>query len=126
VLVAIIADRLGRHRLPIKRLLAKAKTLPPRSIPTRKKGSGCAAVISKHALKVMERFEKKNLVATASDFKEKVPEVAAVLLQHIWGILVEEAESALNNGCHKPLLTMQMKAKRLGQKIQALGCGGLE
>jgi hypothetical protein len=81
--VAIIAERLGRHRSSIKRLLMKAKSLPPRSIPARKKGSGHPAVISKDALKILERFVKKNPAATAGDIKENVPEAAAVLLRHI-------------------------------------------
>jgi transposase len=71
--VAIIAERLGRHQSSIKRLLVKAKSLPPRSIPARKKGSGRPAVISKDALKILERFVKKNPAATLKKTCRKSP-----------------------------------------------------
>jgi hypothetical protein len=64
VLVASISDRLGHHRLSIKRFLAKAKDLPANSIPDRKKGSGRPCVINSYALKVLDRFVKKNPTAT--------------------------------------------------------------
>jgi hypothetical protein len=51
--------------------------LPPCSILAREKGSGHPAVIPKHALKVLERFVKKNPHTTEGDIKEKVKEVAA-------------------------------------------------
>ncbi len=38
VLTSAIADRLGRHRSSVKRLLAKMKALPKNVIPERKKG----------------------------------------------------------------------------------------
>jgi transposase len=40
ILSAKIAERLGRHRASIDRLLAKTKGLPKYQIPNRKKGSG--------------------------------------------------------------------------------------
>ncbi len=95
--MAIIAECLGRYRSSIKRLLVKAKSLPPRSIPARKKGSGCPAVISKDALKILERFVKKNPAATADDIKENVPEVAAVSLRHIRRLLVEKLRMRSKN-----------------------------
>jgi transposase len=111
--VAVIADRLGRHRSSIKRLLAKARALPPRSIPARKKGSGRPAIIPKHGLKVMERFVRKHPMATAGDIKEQVPEVAAVSLRHIRRLLVEKLRLPSRIAAHKPLLTKKMKSKRL-------------
>jgi transposase-like protein len=54
VSTAEIADRLGRHRSSILRLLAKAKSLPPRSNPVWKKSSGHPPIITKHGLKCME------------------------------------------------------------------------
>jgi hypothetical protein len=89
--VTIIADRLGCHQLSIKRLLTKAKSLPPRSIPARKKGSG----------------------RPAGNIKENVPEVAAVSLRHIRRHLVEKLRLQSRIAAHKPLLTRQKKAKRL-------------
>jgi hypothetical protein len=38
---------------------AKARELPDRSIPDKKMGSGRPSVITKHAIKVLERFLKK-------------------------------------------------------------------
>jgi hypothetical protein len=71
--VAIIAEHLGRHRSLIKRLLVKAKSLTPRSIPARNKGSGCPAMISKYALKILERYTKKKPVATLKKICRKLP-----------------------------------------------------
>jgi hypothetical protein len=111
--VAIIAECLGHYWSSIKRLLVKAKSLPPRSISARKKASGRPSVISKHALKILERYVKKNPAATAGNIKDNVPEVAAVLLQHIRRLLVEKLRMRSRIAAHKPLLTRQMKAKRL-------------
>ncbi len=113
VSVAEIADRLGHHRSSILRLIAKAKSLPPRSIPARKKGSGRPPIIIKHGLKYMERYVRKNPWANASDIKEKVPEVAAVGLRHIRKLLVEKLRLPSRVAAQKPLLTKKMKAKRL-------------
>jgi hypothetical protein len=90
VSAAEIADQLGCHRSSILRLLTKGKSLPPRSIPARKKGSGHPPIITKHGLKCLERYVRKNPWATAGDIKEKVPEVAAVGLRHIRKLLVEK------------------------------------
>ncbi len=49
----------------------------------------------------------------AGDIKETVPEVAAVSLQHIRRLLVEKLRLRFIMAAHKPLLTRQMKAKRL-------------
>jgi hypothetical protein len=46
-------------------------------------GSEWPCVIKKHAMKVLERFVRKNPTATAGDIKEQVPEVAAVSMKHI-------------------------------------------
>jgi transposase len=113
VSAAEIADRLGRHHSSIQRLLAKAKSLPPRSIPARKKGSGHPPIITKHGLKCMERYVKKKPWATDGDNKEKVPEVAAVGLHHILKLLVEKLRLPSRVAAQKPLLTKKMKAKRL-------------
>jgi hypothetical protein len=74
VSVASIAGCLGRHWSSIKHLLAKAKELPANSIPDRKKGSGRPCVIDSYALKVVDRFVKKNPTATAGEIKAQVPE----------------------------------------------------
>ncbi len=91
----------------------KAKSLPPRSIPAMKKGSGHPAVISKHVLKILERYLKKNPVATAGNIKENVLEIASVTLRHIRRLLVEKLRMRSRIATHKPLLTRQMKAKIL-------------
>jgi transposase len=113
VSVASIADCLGRHRSSIKRLLAKAKELPANSIPDRKKGSGRPPVINSYALKVLERFVKKNPTATAGEIKAQVPEVAAVSVKHISRLIKETLKIPSRIAAQKPLLTFQMKRKRL-------------
>ncbi len=70
-------------------------------------------MISKDALKILERFVKKNPAATAGDNKENVPEVAAISLRHIRRLLVEKLRIGSRIAAHKPLLTRQMNAKRL-------------
>jgi hypothetical protein len=70
VSVASIAESLGRHRSSIKCLLVKARDLFAHSIPDRKKGSVRPSVINSHAMKVLERFVRKNPTATAGDIKE--------------------------------------------------------
>jgi transposase len=113
VSATVIADRLGRHRSSIKRLLAKARALPPRAIPERKKGSGRPATITSSDLKILERFVKKNPRATAGDIKEQVPEVAAVSVKHINWLIVNKLKIRSRIAAQKPLLTDKMKAKRL-------------
>jgi hypothetical protein len=113
VSAAEISDWLCRHHSSILRLLAKAKSLPPCSIPARKKGSGHPPIIIKHGLKCMERYVRKNPWATAGDIKEKVPEFAAVGLRYIRKLLVEKLRLPSRVAAQKPLLTKKMKAKRL-------------
>jgi hypothetical protein len=79
----------------------------------KEKGFRGPAVISKYALKILERYVKKNLGATAGDIKENVPEVAAVSLRHIRRLLVEKLRLRSRIAAHKPLLTRQIKAKRV-------------
>jgi len=90
VSATVIAARLGRHRSSIKRLLALAGVAPEDAIPERKKGSGHPVTITNHALKVLERYFKKNPHATASRIKKNVSEVAAVSERHkndrIWRV----------------------------------------
>jgi transposase len=102
VSAAEIAERLGRHRSSILGLLAKAKSLPSRSIPARKKGSGRPPIITKHGLKCIERYVRKNPWATAGDIKEKVPEVAAIGLSHIRKLLGEKLRLPSRVAAQKP------------------------
>jgi hypothetical protein len=112
VSVGIIANRLGCHRSAIFCLLNKTKYLAHRQIPERKKGSGIPKKIPGHALKVLERFVKKNPCATAGDIKQQVPEEQHFCVTHQL-VDSEEAEDALQDCRQKPLLTEKMKKKRL-------------
>ncbi len=111
--MASIADRLGRHWSSIKRLLAKAKDLPANSILDGKKGSGRPCVINTYALKVLDRFVKKNPTATAGEIKAQVPEVATVSIKHISRLIKDTLKIPSRIAAQKPLLTFQLKRKRL-------------
>jgi hypothetical protein len=113
VSVASIADRLGRHRSSIKRLLVKARDLFARSIPDRKKGSVRPFVINSHAMKVLERFVRKNPTATAGNINEQVPEVAAVSVKHISRLITKKLKIPSRIAAQKLLLTLRRKKKRL-------------
>jgi transposase len=113
VSVDVIAERLGCHRSAIFRLLNKAKNLPPLQIPERKKGSGRPKKIPGHALKILERFVKKNPLATAGDIKQQVPEVSGISVRHINWLILKKLKMPSRIAAQKPLLTEKMKKKRL-------------
>jgi hypothetical protein len=96
-----------------KCLPAKEKDLPANSIPDRKKGSGRPCVINSYALNVLDRFVKKNPTATAGEIKAKVPEVAAISVKHISCLIQDTLKIPSRIAAQKPLLTFQMKRKRL-------------
>ncbi len=111
VSVDVIAERLGRHQSAIFRLLNKAKNLPPLQSPERKKGSGRPKKIPGHALKILERFVKKNPLATAGDIKQQVPEVSSISVRHINWLILKKLKMPSRIAAQKPLLTKKMKEK---------------
>jgi IS30 family transposase len=110
VSTSAIADRLGRHRSSVKRLLAKTKALPKDVIPERKKGSDRPVMIKSHALKVLERYVKKNPRSTARIVKQ---EVACLTVRYINHLILKRLKIPSRMAAQKPLLTKKMKSKRL-------------
>jgi transposase len=108
-----IADRLGRHRSSIKRLLAKARVLPKYAIPERKKGSGRPATLPSHALKVLERYVKKYPRSSARIIKQEVPEMAGLTVRYINHLIFKRLKIPSRIAAQKPLLTKKMKERRL-------------
>ncbi len=104
-----IADCLGRHWLSVKCLLAKTKALPKEVIPERKKGSGHPAMIKSYALKVLERYLKKNPRSTARIVKQEVPEVACPLYQPPDS---DATENSVQNGGPETPPNEEIKTKR--------------
>jgi IS30 family transposase len=102
VSTSAIADRLGRHRSSVKRLLAKTKALPKDIIPERKKGSGRPAMIKSHALKVLERYVKKNPRSTARIVKQEVPEVACLTVRYINHLILKRLKIPSRMAAQKP------------------------
>ena len=84
---------------------------PEDVIPERKKGSGRPVTITNHALKVLERYIKKNPHATACGIKKEVPEVAAVSERHINRLILKKLKIPSRIAAQKPLLTPKMKKK---------------
>ncbi len=108
-----IADCLGRHRSSVKRLLAKTKALPKDVIPERRKDSGRPAMIKSHALKVLERYVKKNSRSTDHIVKQEVLEVACLTVRYINHLILKQLKIPSRMAAQKPLLTKKMKTKRL-------------
>jgi hypothetical protein len=62
--------------------VVKSRALPKDIIPKRKKGSGHPTMIKSHALKVLEKYVRKNLRLTARIIKQEVPKVACLMVQY--------------------------------------------
>ncbi len=88
-MASVIADRLCCNRSSIKHLLTKSMALPKDIIPERKKGSSRPTTIRSHALKILERYVKKNPCSTACIIKQEVPEVACLTARFISHLILK-------------------------------------
>jgi hypothetical protein len=79
-----------------------------------KKGSGSPASITSSNLKILERFVKKILRATAGNIKEQVPEVAMVSVKHINWLIVNKLNNRSRIATQKHLLTEKNKGQNTG------------
>jgi hypothetical protein len=109
--ISAISDCLGRHWLSVKCLLAKTKALPKEFIPERKKGSGHPAMIKSYALKVLERYLKKNPRSTAHIVKQEVPEVACLPVHYINYLILMRLKIPTRMAAQKPLLMKKLKQR---------------
>jgi hypothetical protein len=62
-------------------------------------------IIKSHALKVLEKYVRKNLCSTARIIKQEVPEVACLMVQYINHLILKRPKIPSRIAAKKPLLT---------------------
>ncbi len=77
-------------------------------------GSERPSVIKKHAMKVLERFVRKNPTATTCNIKEQVPEVAAISVKHTSRPVKEKTEDTIKDSSPEASPNTQNKKEEAG------------
>lgn len=108
-----IAERLGRDKATINRVLAASKATPDKGIPARKKGSGRPRKITEEVLAALKRQITKYPDMTAGQLRQTVPELASLTDRRVQFALQKHLKMPSRVAALKPLLTEKMKRKRL-------------
>ncbi len=108
-----IMAKTGRHKTTINRLLGAARKLSDNSIPERKKGSGRPRKATDDVLKVLKRQITKYPLMNAGQLRASVPELAAISDRTVQRRLQKDLKMPSRVAAMKPLLTTQMKKKRM-------------
>jgi transposase len=108
-----IAQRLGRHRSSIDRLINPARDLKDGQLPERMGGSGRPRKLSKVVLAIIQRQIVKYPMMTAADLKSSLPELEEISERSIRRAILKDLKMPSRSAAQKPLLTAGMKKKRL-------------
>ncbi len=109
-----IIVKTSRNKTTINHLLAAAKKLSDNSIPQRKKGSGRPRKkVTKDVLILLKRQITKYPYMTAAQLKTSVPELAALSDRTVQHALQKDLKMRSRVAALKPMLTSQMKKKRM-------------
>jgi len=108
-----VAAKMRVSQSTIKRLARKARVLPEFVTPKRKSGTGPRKRISLVGMLKMKRFVVRYPATSARKLKQKIPELADVSIRSVQNTLKNELNLPSRRPAKKPMLTQQMKDKRL-------------
>lgn len=108
-----IRQQLNMSESTLRRILAYAKKNPTIPVKGRKIGTGRFSKVTQTTLKTMRDIINKAPTITAKKLKEKVPKLKNLAVRTIQDICLRRLKLPSRKMACKPLITQQMKEKRL-------------